>query len=58
MRAFRPSRFGSLEEVPVDPAEQMERIVKIRVYARRAKAHEPLFQEKVESPSQLARQED
>jgi hypothetical protein len=49
MRAFRPSRFGMLEEQGlVDPAEEVVRIAQIEVYARRAEAHQPLFQENVE----------
>ncbi len=57
MRAFRPSRFGMMEEAVVDPAEQLERVVKIRVYAQRAKAHQPLFQEKPEPHPHLGEKE-
>ena len=53
MRAFRPSRFGSLEEEEsVDPAEQIVRLAKMEVYAKRAEAHLPLFQESIEPPLQ------
>ena len=49
MRAFRPSLFGSLEEEEsVDPVEQIVRTAKMEVYAKRAEAHQPLFQESIE----------
>ena len=51
MRAFRPSRFGSLEEEAiVDPVEETVRVAKMQVYAKRAEAHQPLFQEDAEWP--------
>ena len=45
MRAFRPSRFGALEEQIVDPAEEIARIAKVETYAKRAESHRPLFEE-------------
>jgi hypothetical protein len=57
MRAFRPSRFGVAEEVSIDPAHEVERVVKMKVYAKRAQAREPLFEEKVESDARLLQQE-
>jgi len=53
MRAFRPSRFGSLEEESVDPVEAMARTAKVEVYAKRAEAHQPLFQESIEPPLEV-----
>jgi hypothetical protein len=58
MRAFRPSRFGSLEDEVADPSEEIARIAMIQVYAKRAKANEPLFQEDPESHARLASTED
>jgi hypothetical protein len=48
-----------VEDVAVDPAEDVERNVKIRVYAKRAQAREPLFDgDKVESRPQFAHDEE
>jgi len=58
MRAFRPSRFGSLEEQVADPREQLLRIAMMEVYAKRAELQEPLFQEQAELRTRLASKED
>jgi hypothetical protein len=58
MRAFRPSRFGALEEPIADPAEEIARIAKVETYAKRAQAHEPLFQEQAKRPLEASSRED
>ena len=58
MRAFRPSRFGALDEAACDPVEELTRIAKVQMYARRAEAKQPLFQEETESMSKSAAREE
>lgn len=58
MRAFRPSMFGALDEPALDPGEELARIAKMQVYARRAEARLPLFQEETEPVSKTANKEE
>lgn len=46
MRAFRPSRFGALDEALFDdPVEVRARSLKLEVYTKRAEARQPLFED-------------
>jgi hypothetical protein len=54
MRAFRPSRFGAMEEQIHDPAEEIARIAKVESYARRAQSHQPLFDDDVQRQSEAS----
>jgi hypothetical protein len=50
MRAFRPSRFGEVEERQADPVDEIVRIAKVELYAKRVRECLPLFDEDVIQP--------